>query len=170
MKYLIPLLLLISSCTAQKAATKAEKLIKKYPAAVLPVFRSAYPCTTEKIDTIYNWHDTTIFVDCPPPVKTRIVDTMVVEGKISPVRVKKVISIRSINTIKEVQDSATIKTLLLRIDSFQTEVLSCKKLCDGANKDAQKYKGRSRSFLEAFLIMLIALLISLFANYIQSKK
>ena len=154
MKYFL-LLVVLLGCNPTK---QAQKLIEKHPEKVLPVFRSAFPCTTEKIDTIYNWHDTTIFVDCVP-----IIDTFYKQGILSRFKVKKVISIRTSTIIKEVEDSAKIRALQLELKDalfFKEEYFD----------KWQASKNRSSTLLALALSLLVLLLLSLFINYIQYKK
>jgi hypothetical protein len=164
MKYIV-LLLLLWGCNPAK---KINRLLDKHPDIALPLFRDAYPCTTSKIDTIYNWHDTTLFIDCPPIVyKT---DTIAIGGNLSLERVRKVISIRTSTIIKEVEDSAKIKTLIIKLDSIASAEYRANFAAANYKKFLDKSEYRSRTYLIAFLILLIAFLISLFVNYIQSRK
>jgi len=154
MKYFIFLVVLLG-CNPTK---QAQKLIDKHPEKVLPVFRSAFPCTTEKIDTIYNWHDTTIFVDCVPTI-----DTFYKQGILSRFKVKKMISIRTSTIVKEVEDSAKIRALQIELRNAETLKINC-------YDDLEASKSRSNAFLITSLSLLILLLLSLFLNYIQLKK
>ena len=162
MKYLVPIIFLLSCNAAKKAERDANKLLKNHPEVVLPIFRGAFPCTTLKVDTIYNWHDTTLWVECP----NATVDTLekvTKETIYSPVKVKKVISLQTMKLTEYIEDSAKIKALTIQITSLQTALSK-------SEAEAIKFKLRSRTYLVAFLILLIAFLISIFVNYIQAKK
>lgn len=154
MKYFLILVILLG-CNPTK---QAQKLIDKHPQKVLPVFRSAFPCTTEKIDTIYNWHDTTIFVDCVPEI-----DTFYKQSILSRFKTKKVISIRTSTIIKEVEDSAKIRALQLELRDATT-------LKNQYFDNWEASKSRSNALLTLVLSLLILLLLSVFLNYIQYKK
>ena len=62
----IMLIVWLASCyTPQKAVQQSQRAISKHPAAVLPIFRGAFPCITTHTDTFLTTVDTIINIDCP---------------------------------------------------------------------------------------------------------
>lgn len=156
MKYLFFLVVLLA-CNPTK---QAQKLIEKNPDKTLPVFRAAFPCTEAKIDTIYNWHDTTIFIDCIPIIDTVKVQTL--QTVLSPFKVKKVLSYRTATITKYIEDSSRLKSLKLQLSDaeyFKQKYLD----------EAEKYKTRANNVFILSLILLILLLISLFINFLKLR-
>jgi len=159
MKYLFLLVVLIA-CNPTK---QAQKLIEKHPEKTLPVFRSAFPCTESKIDTVYNWHDTTIFIDCVPIIDTVNTESIkYLKSILSPFKAKKVLSYRTATITKYIEDSSRLKSLKLELSDalyFQQKYLD----------EAEKYKTRANNVFILSLILLILLLISLFINFLKLR-
>lgn len=58
-KFTIISVLFLSSCfNPQKAVKKA---IQNDPESVAGIVREAFPCDVMRIDTVYDWHDTTLY-------------------------------------------------------------------------------------------------------------
>lgn len=156
MKYFI-LLFILLGCNPTK---KAQKLIDKHPDKTLSVFRSAYPCTEAKIDTVYNWHDTTIFIDCVPLIDT--INTESIKYIFSPFKAKKVIRYKTGTITKYIEDSSRLKSLKLQLSDaeyFKQQYFD----------EAEKYKTRANNVFVLSLILLILLLISLFINFLKLR-
>jgi hypothetical protein len=124
--FTIPLLILIwGSCySPNKANKQVNKALKTYPAQTLAQLRDSLPCADLKIDTVYDWHDTTIFVECPPPKEHDaliIYDTITLKGNNKPVKVAKVISVPTATITKEVEDTARINALKRTIYKLEQE-------------------------------------------------
>jgi hypothetical protein len=154
MKYFL-LLVVLLGCNPTK---QAKKLIEKHPDKTLPVFRSAFPCTDERIDTVYNWHDTTIFIDCVP-----IIDTVkTLQSIFSPFKVKKVLSYRTATITKHIEDSSRLKSLKIQLSDSQF-------LQNKYFDEAEKYKTRANNFFILSLILLSLLLISIILNVLKLR-
>lgn len=111
-----------SSCTtARNAASKAGKIMDKYPEQVLPELRKKAPCITVNVDTFYTTVDTTITVDCPDTSAAQyftVHDTIIRNNTIRvPYRVT--LPVRTV--VKYIKDSAEIMELNLRIQRLITE-------------------------------------------------
>jgi len=156
MKYFL-LIFVLLGCNPTK---KAQKLIEKHPDKTLAVFRSAFPCTDGGIDTVYNWHDTTIFIDCVPVIDT--INTESIKYILSPFKAKKILSYRTATITKYIEDSSRLKSLKLQLSDaeyFKQQYLD----------EAEKYKTRSNNFFVLSLILLCLLLLSIILNVLKLR-
>ena len=163
--YAVPLLILIwGSCySPNKAVKQVDKAIKKFPAQIVEQLRDSFPCVSLKIDTIYDWHDTTIFVDCPPPKEQEalvIYDTIIVGGNKKPEKASKRISIPTITITKEVEDSASLNGLKLAIQKLEQEKSEYLKQLNDC-KGVKQGRGVSMWWLIPVLISILAAFFSL---------
>jgi hypothetical protein len=166
MKYLIPLLFLVSCYSPQKAVKQSYKAITKRPTAVLPLFRSLFPCIETSSDTVYQVKDSVIIVKCPDPsviehFKTDTITNEIEYTKYIGVPVKVKLPSKTI-TIK-VQDSAKIKELTLVINGYE-------KAIQGQAEDIQKLEKKVSKRNKFILWLLVALLLSGILNFILIKK
>ena len=106
MKYWALAFLLISCNPSKRAERTQRKLISEKPEVVLPIIREAFPVPVVQIDTLVQYRDTTIYVECP-------------QGNLSPFKAQKTISVRYVYVEKKVEDSAKLRAYTLIIDSLR---------------------------------------------------
>lgn len=158
---------LFGSCYTQKKATEqTQKALIKYPEVVANVARTAFPCVTTKSDTIISTKDSVVFIDCPEtpdnPAPEFIRDTVTntitkyLKGETHFYKVPVTLPIRTITVIKKEKDSAEIYLLTKENNRLKTY---------GEKADRKIHKRNN-----VILWLIIALLVSLFGNYLQLKK
>ena len=128
MRYLttIPILtlLLLGGCyTAKKADKAIDKAQRNYPEVVAKKARSLYPCTTVRIDTAWQLHDTIIEIPCPEvPIivdTVTLTDTIKLTNRVTvPVRVQ----LPQRVVTKYVEDSAKIYVLNSELATYSSKV------------------------------------------------
>jgi hypothetical protein len=165
--------LLISCYTPNKATKQATKAIDKFPANVLPIFRGKFPCITLDVDTVYNWYDTTIFVDCSGIILPYTKDSLSWNKKNDTIKqisiVKKIISLPQITITKIIEDSSKIKEIKLELERTQfMEKICNENLLDYQDK-VKLLEGRLQKRKVWILWLIIALLSSVIINLIQKR-
>lgn len=157
----------IVGCYTQKKATEqTQKALIKYPEVVANIARTAFPCVTTKSDTIVTSKDSIVFIECPEtpdnPAPEYIRDTVTntitkyVKGATQFYKVPVTLPIRTITVIQKVKDSAEIYLLTKEVNRLKTY---------GEKADRKIHKRNN-----VILWLIIALLVSLFGNYLQLKK
>lgn len=105
---IIILLLAIFSCNTSKLDSKRlAKIEQRHPEKIAAICVKDYPCTTTKSDTIYDYKDSVIIVDCPD---TAIVHDSLIEyvGVKKYIKVPFNVKLPERVIIKTVEDSAKI--------------------------------------------------------------
>ena len=106
---IVAIIVLCTSCYGPKQADKAiNKAMAHYPEKVAALARKEWPCTTTKADTVVDYKDSVVYVDCPDTSK------VVHDSLVEYVAVKKIIKVpvhlpvetRYITT--KIEDSAKI--------------------------------------------------------------
>jgi len=148
----------------QKAVKKAERLLNKYPDVMASKFREVFPCEVTKVDTFYDWQNSTVYVECPTqPVKTET-DTLYVPSE--PIRVPCPTKIERITITKTVKDSAESKALRDTIESLKINLFTYKHNYE----NCERLRGEEKAKYENPLYLLIALIFSVLANLLQLRK
>lgn len=144
MKYWLIAFLLISCNPSKRAERIQRNLIEEHPEAVLPIIREAFPVTITQIDTLIEYRDTTIEVECP-------------QGILSPFKAQKSVSYKYVHILQKVEDSGKLKAYTLTIDSLRQELGQNRKYIDEINH----YRGK----WYWWLLLLIPLFLTLIAKY-----
>lgn len=158
---------LFGSCyTQKKAVEQTQKALIKYPEVVANVARTAFPCVTTKSDTVITSHDSIVFIECPEqpdnPAPEYLRDTVTntvtkyIKGETKFYKVPVALPIRTITVIQKVKDNAEVYLLTKEVNRLKTY----------GEKADRKIHNRNN----VILWLIIALLISLFGNYLQIKK
>ena len=142
------------SCyTPQKANKDLNKANDKYPTEVAKFTRQHFPCiTTDSIysaDTLYKY----LSVICPPD--TSQTDTIYLDKIVNKTNTKtRVIAIpsKTITITKRIEDSAQVNIIQSQLNI--------------ANQNLEKYRTRMEKKSEWIKWLLIALIVSLIANFI----
>jgi hypothetical protein len=160
---ILTLIAFLTGCyTPEKATRQADKALDKYPEKIAPKFREAFPCEVMKIDTVHDWQNSTVYVECPPQVS--LVDTFYLEGE--PIKVPATVRVKRVTITKTVKDSAEIFALKDTIETLKRDILAYKynfKNCERLRaEEGVRYKNP--------LYLLIALIFSVLANLLQLRK
>jgi len=156
-KYLLPIVLLSSCYTAQKATQQVNKADAKYPEIVAKLARDKYPCTDLlKPDTATIYRDSLVFIDCPEVVPNDYTigktDTIRINGVIyRTVKIPVNMPVKTVYVTKWYEDSAKLK--LSAID-LQTQIKQVQKLQGENDTLAGKLKTRTKLM---WLFVIIAL-------------
>ena len=119
---IIILLLAIFSCNTSKLDSKRlAKIEQRHPEKIAAICVKDYPCTTTKSDTIYDYKDSVIIVDCPD---TAIVHDSLVEyvGVKKYIKVPIPVKLSERVIIKTVEDSAKIYLFYQTINDMDKEL------------------------------------------------
>lgn len=151
---LLLLLICLGSCYTPKKANKdLNKANDKYPTEVAKFTRQHFPCiTTDSLyntDTLYKY----LSVICPPD--TSLTDTIYLDKIVNKTNIKtRTIAIpsKTITITKRVEDSAQIKIIQSQLTI--------------ANQNLEKYRTSMEKKSEWIKWLLIALIVSLIANFI----
>jgi hypothetical protein len=161
---ILTLIVILSGCyTPEKATKQADKALSKYPDKIAPKFREVFPCEVMKIDTVHDWQNSTVYVDCPPQPEKQT-DTLYIPSK--PIRVPATVKVERITITKTIKDSAeifalkdTIADLKNKVFTYKTKYENCEKL---RAEESERYKSP--------LYLLLALILSVLANFFQLRK
>jgi hypothetical protein len=146
----------------EKAMRKAEKLLNKYPEVFADKYREVFPCETVKTDTVYDWQNSTVYVECPP----RVDSTDTVYVKAEPIRVPCPTKIERITITKTVRDSAEVFALRDTIESLKVNLYTYKHNYE----NCERLRGEEKAKYESPLYLLLALILSVVGNLLQLRK
>lgn len=147
-----------NSCTtAKNAASKAAKIMDKYPEQVLPELRKKAPCVTIKYDTTYTTIDTVVNVDCPDSnsIEYFTIHDTIVKNKTNTVKVPVKIQLPSRTIYKYIEDSAKIKELTVKLRRITDEKEEAIKREKETNDKLSKAR-KTRNWLWVILVLLVA--------------
>ena len=162
-KYLLFALVVLGSCYTPNKANKAlNKANDKFPDVVAKFTRDKYPCITKSLDTTYKV-DTTyeyVNVDCPDYTTPVIIRDTIKSVTILPKTVTKQVRVavpQRTQTINHyIEDSAKIKVMA-------SENIKC-------SEDLKDKTKQSTHRLKWIWWLVIALIISIFVNYLQFRR
>ena len=118
MKKILFVCVLIAGCNTSKLDSKRlAKIEQRHPEKIAAICVKDYPCTTTKLDTIYDYKDSVVFVDCDSVVKH---DSLIEYVSVK-VPVHLPIQIKTITTYKE--DSAKIFLLQKEINDLHQALI-----------------------------------------------
>ena len=162
----LALMVVLFGCyTPEKAIKQTDKALASYPEKIAPKFREAFPCTLEKIDTVYDWQNSTAWVDCPPQTPLVVTDTFYntsekVKGTPVPIKIER------ITITKSIKDSADIYPLKDTIARLKASLVNCKNDLASIERESASEKKKH----ENPLYLLLALIFSVVANFFQLRK
>ena len=164
---IVAIIVLCTSCYGPKQADKAiNKAMAHYPEKVAALARKEWPCTTTKSDTVTDYKDSVVFVECPG-VET-IHDTTEkwqAVTKIVKVPVHLPIEVKTI-TVK-VEDSAKIYLLNSKITEKD---IALEKQVNNNHTLQAKLSHRNKQLAYALSILLILAIILGFRIYTKYLK
>jgi hypothetical protein len=160
----LALMVVLFGCyTPEKAIKQTSKALASYPEKIAPKFREAFPCTLEKTDTVYDWQNSTAWVECPPQTPLVAIDTFYntsPKGAYVPIKIERVI-IR-----KVIRDSAEIYALKDTIAGLKNSLVNCENGIAAIARESANLKTQYKNPL----YLLIALIFSVVANFFQLRK
>jgi hypothetical protein len=128
LKYLVFLILFINivGCfSLHKAEKLTKKIYNEYPEVIAKVARDKFPCKINKLDTIVNYKDSTIWIDCPDSVIEKVtllnvIDTILIYKKIK-IKVPVNLPVKTITIVKEIEDLSKIVVLDTELTKTRVE-------------------------------------------------
>jgi hypothetical protein len=160
----LALMVVLFGCyTPEKAIKQTDKALANYPEKIAPKIREAFPCTLEKIDTVHDWQNSTVWIDCPPQTPLVVTDTFYKTSlKSTPVPIK----IERITVTKVIKDSAEIYALKDTIAALKVSLVNCKNGLANIERESASVQKK----YENPLYLLVALIFSVVAYFFQLRK
>ena len=163
-------LTLLTSCSKYTELTATKDVNRAYvnhPKVVAKIARDAFPCIEKKNDTLINYRDSLVYIECPEistatPIDYLGTDTVVIT-KSKTVRVPIYMPIKTVTVTKFIEDSAKI----MQLNSGLLEAINE----TAKQKDyGESLEAKIKSKNKYILYFLIAFLLSLLVNYLQFKN